>query len=73
MIAGCDRMTALTEQLLMLSRLEAGVPDAGTADALLRACAEDVIAELAPAIRRAGVTIELVVPADCLLYTSRCV
>lgn len=63
-IAGCDRMTALTEQLLTLSRLEAGVLDAGKADTPLRACAEDVIAELAPAIRRAGATVELAVPAD---------
>jgi two-component system sensor histidine kinase QseC len=63
-IAGCDRMTALTEQLLMLSRLEAGVLGLGDADAPLRACTEDVIAELAPAIRRAGATIESAVPAD---------
>lgn len=63
-IAGCDRMTALTEQLLTLSRLEAGVLDAGKADALLRACAEDVIAELAPVIRRTGASVELAMPAD---------
>ena len=68
-IAGCDRMAALTEQLLTLSRLEAGVldgvsADAMTADAPLRACVDDVLAELAPAIRRAGAVVETDVAAD---------
>lgn len=63
-IAGCDRMTALTEQLLTLSRLEAGVLDGMSIDAPLRACVEDVLAELAPAIRRAGAAVDTDIPAD---------
>ncbi len=63
-IAGCDRMTALTEQLLTLSRLEAGVPDGMSIDAPLRACVEDVLAELAPAIRRTRAVVDTDIPAD---------
>ncbi len=59
-IAGCDRMTGLTDQLLTLSRLEAGVLSSATANASLRDIAQDAIAEFAPLARRqeARITVE---------------
>lgn len=62
-IAGCDRMTGLTEQLLTLSRLEAGVLDTG-GDARLIDIADDAMTELAPDIRRVGARIALEIPSD---------
>ncbi len=63
-IAGCDRMTGLTEQLLTLSRLEAGVLDNAGGSVNLREIAEDVVAELATDVRRMQARIALDVPSD---------
>jgi two-component system sensor histidine kinase QseC len=63
-IAGCDRITALSEQLLTLSRLEAGVLDGAVADASLRACVDDILVELAPAIRRGEADVAVDMPDD---------
>lgn len=61
-IAGCDRMAALTEQLLTLSRLEAGVLDIAGGRVRLREVAEDVLVELASEIRRSHARIALEIP-----------
>lgn len=60
-IAGCDRMTGLTEQLLTLSRLEAGVMSTATAKASLRDIAQDTLVEFAPLVRhqQAQITFEI--------------
>jgi len=63
-IAGCDRMTGLTEQLLTLSRLEAGVLDTGGGSARLIEIVEDAMLELAPNIRRVGARIDVEIPSD---------
>lgn len=63
-IAGCDRMTALTEQLLTLSRLEAGVLSSATAHASMRDIAQDTLAEFVPLARRQQARIMLEIPDD---------
>ena len=63
-IAGCDRMTALTEQLLTLSRLEAGVLDIAGGRVRLLEITEDVLAELAPEVRRRHARIALEMPGS---------
>jgi len=63
-IAGCDRMTALTDQLLTLSRLEAGVLSSATAHASLREIAKDTIAEFAPLAHRQQAHIGLEIADD---------
>ena len=63
-IEGCDRMTGLAEQLLTLSRLEAGVLDTAGGSVLLREIAEEVVVELAPQARRADARIALEIPPD---------
>lgn len=63
-IAGCDRMTALTDQLLTLSRLEAGVLSSATAHASLREIAKDTIAEFAAHAHRRQAHIGLEIADD---------
>jgi two-component system, OmpR family, sensor histidine kinase QseC len=63
-IAGCDRMTGLTEQLLTLSRLEAGVLSSATAHASIQTVAQDVLAEFAPLVRRQRARIALEIADD---------
>lgn len=60
-IAGCDRMTALTTQLLTLSRLEAGVLSSATANASMRDIVQDTLAEFAALAHRqqASITLEI--------------
>lgn len=73
-VAGCDRMARLTEQLLTLSRLDAGMHAGATATASLRGLAADVLDELAPLLRtrRASVRIDidpvLQAPHDAMLW-----
>lgn len=63
-IAGCDRMTGLADQLLTLSRLEAGVLSSATASASLRDIAQDTIAEFAPSAHRQQARISLEMADD---------
>jgi two-component system, OmpR family, sensor histidine kinase QseC len=63
-IAGCDRMTGLTDQLLTLSRLEAGVLSSATAHASIQTVAQDVLAEFAPLVRRQRARIALEIADD---------
>lgn len=63
-IAGCDRMSGLTDQLLTLSRLEAGVLDTAIGRVRLLDIAEDALVELAPDARRVGARIALEIPAE---------
>jgi two-component system sensor histidine kinase QseC len=63
-LAGCDRAARLMEQLLTLSRLEAGsAPAEGRTD--LAAVARSVVADLAPQALAKGQAIELDAPAPC--------
>jgi two-component system sensor histidine kinase QseC len=63
-LAGCDRAARLVDQLLTLSRLEAGTASApGRAD--LAAVARSVVADLAPQALAKGQTIELEAAAPC--------
>jgi len=63
-LAGCDRAARLVEQLLTLSRLEAGVmPVMVTLD--LGALARRVVADAAPHALQKGQTIELEAPETC--------
>ena len=65
-IAGCDRATRLVDQLLTLSRLEAGaVPAAGTVD--LSSEVRHTMTELASQAVHKGQTLELVAPKACLV------
>ncbi|OYU78529.1 MAG: two-component sensor histidine kinase, partial [Burkholderiales bacterium PBB5] len=65
-LAGCDRATRLVEQLLTLSRLEAGAaPPMTPID--LAALAQRVVAELAPGAIARGQTLGLDVPAGATL------
>ncbi|HEX7438552.1 MAG TPA: ATP-binding protein [Caldimonas sp.] len=63
-VAGCDRATRLVEQLLTLSRLEAGAAPA-TAPVELRALVRRVVAELAPQAIEKGQTIEVEAAEPC--------
>lgn len=63
-IAGCDRMAGLTDQLLTLSRLEAGVLSSATAQASMPDIARDVLAEFAPLARRQQARIALEIADD---------
>jgi two-component system sensor histidine kinase QseC len=64
-LAGCDRATRLVEQLLTLSRLEAGAaPPLAPVD--LGALAQRVVAELAPGAIARGQTLGLDLPPDTL-------
>ena len=63
-LAGCDRATRLVEQLLVLSRLEAGNP-AASATVDLSALARQVVAELAPGAMRQRQTIEVDAATPC--------
>lgn len=58
-IAGCDRATRLVEQLLTLARLEPGLLRGQYEPCDLRALAQQVVAELAPAALSRKVEIEL--------------
>ena len=61
-LEGCDRATRLVEQLLMLSRLEAGTaPAMGPVE--LGALVRRVVAEVAPQALRKGQAIEVDAPA----------
>ena len=65
-LAGCDRATRLVEQLLTLSRLDAGA--ALSAQPLdLSAIARDVVAELAPQALARGQDLGLDAPLPCPL------
>jgi two-component system, OmpR family, sensor histidine kinase QseC len=65
-LAGCDRATRLVEQLLTLSRLEAGAePPAALLD--LGALAQRVVAELAPRAIAQGQTLGLDAQPGCQL------
>ncbi|MEO8101988.1 MAG: ATP-binding protein [Betaproteobacteria bacterium] len=57
-LEGCDRATRLVEQLLTLSRLEAGT-SATTSTLDLSALARQVVGDLAPAAMRKGQAIEV--------------
>jgi two-component system sensor histidine kinase QseC len=64
-LAGCDRATRLVDQLLTLSRLEAGAaPPLAPVD--LGALAQRVVAELAPGAIARGQTLGLDLPPDTL-------
>lgn len=63
-IAGCDRMTALTAQLLTLSRLEAGVLSSATANASMRDIVQDTLAEFTALARRQQAHIALEITDD---------
>lgn len=63
-IAGCDRASRLTEQLLALARLDATTP-ATRARVDLAALTGDVIADAAPAALASGVELELSAPPTC--------
>lgn len=63
-IAGCDRMTALTAQLLTLSRLEAGVLSSATANASMRDIVQDTLAEFATLAHRQQARIALEIADD---------
>jgi len=65
-IEGCDRATRLVEQLLTLSRLEAGASPA-LAPVELAAIARNVTAELAPSAVRAEQTLELDAREPCFV------
>lgn len=58
-IAGCDRATRLSEQLLTLARLEAGEWRERLARCELGEIAREVLAEIAPAAHSRGVAVEL--------------
>lgn len=61
---GCDRATRLVDQLLTLSRLEAGAaPDLTVVD--LRALTQRVVAELAPRAIGKNQTLDFDAPAPC--------
>lgn len=68
-IAGCDRMTGLTEQLLTLSRLEAGVLSSATARASMHDIVQETLAEFAQLAQRQQARISLDMPdglsVDC--------
>ena len=66
-IAGCDRMTALTAQLLTLSRLEAGVLSSATANASMRDIVQDTLAEFATLAQRQQAKIALEIADDLRL------
>ncbi len=63
-IAGCDRITGLTDQLLTLSRLEAGVLSSATAKASVGDIVQDTIAEFASLARRQQARIALEIADD---------
>lgn len=63
-LQGCDRATRLVDQLLTLARLEAGAQPAGT-PVELRALAQRVLAELAPAALARGQDLTLEAPEPC--------
>ncbi len=63
-LEGCDRATRLVEQLLMLSRLEAGTAPA-TGPVELGALVRRVVAEVAPQALHKGQTIEVDAAASC--------
>jgi len=63
-LKGCDRAIHLVEQLLTLSRLEAGAAPA-PAPVELGELVRRVVAELAPQAIRKGQTIEVVAPEPC--------
>ena len=63
-LEGCDRATRLVEQLLMLSRLEAGTAPA-TAAVELGALVRRVVAEVAPQALHKGQAIEVDAVAPC--------
>jgi len=64
LLSGCDRATRLVEQLLTLSRLEAGSTAAATT-VDLGALARQVVAALAPAAAAQRQTIEVIADAPC--------
>jgi two-component system sensor histidine kinase QseC len=63
-IAGCDRASRLTEQLLALARLDATAP-ATRSRVELAALTRDVLADVAPAALASGVELELSAPPSC--------
>lgn len=65
-LAGCDRATRLVDQLLTLSRLEAGAAPA-SAQLDLGALARRVVAELAPRAIDQGQTLGLDAAAGCMV------
>lgn len=65
-LQGCDRATRLVDQLLTLARLEAGAQPAGT-PVELRALAQRVLAELAPAALARGQDLTLEAAEPCLV------
>jgi two-component system, OmpR family, sensor histidine kinase QseC len=66
-LAGCDRATRLVEQLLMLSRVEAGeAPARAALD--LPALVRQQVAELAPGAIDRGQTLELQADAPCTVH-----
>lgn len=63
-LAGCDRATRLTEQLLTLARLDAGTSTPPVAHCDLAQSARSVLAELGPSAHEQGVELELVSPTS---------
>lgn len=68
-LAGCDRAARLVDQLLTLSRLEAGAAPATTA-VDLGALAQRVVADLAPQAIDQGQTLGLDAAPGCLVQAS---
>lgn len=64
-IEGCDRATRLIEQLLMLSRLEAGTATPNPQRVDLVATTRQVMASIAPVALARGQTLELDAPGPC--------
>jgi len=63
-LAGCDRAARLVEQLLTLSRLEAGAPS-GRRPVALAELVRGAVAQIAPAALAAGQTIEVEADGAC--------
>ncbi|PMS21311.1 two-component sensor histidine kinase [Trinickia dabaoshanensis] len=66
-LEGCDRAVHLVEQLLLLSRLDAGATTEGAVDVDVGALAKQVLADLAPGAIRKSQQLELDAPERCVV------
>jgi two-component system sensor histidine kinase QseC len=69
-LAGCDRATRLVEQLLTLSRLDAGAEPPATARLDLGALARQVVADAAPGALALGQALGLDAGPDCQVQAN---
>ncbi|MFC5429701.1 ATP-binding protein [Paraburkholderia denitrificans] len=70
-LEGCDRMVHLVDQLLLLSRLEAGAPTGDSAAVDLGAVAKQVVADIAPQSIGKLQQLELVAPERCVVAGNK--